>query len=69
MIRFRLRTLLILLAVGPPMLAGAWWGILEYRRQVAEARLQEYFARAKERATKTRPRVSLEFVPVEQQAP
>jgi hypothetical protein len=23
--RFRLRTLLILLAVGPPVLAGAWW--------------------------------------------
>jgi hypothetical protein len=23
--RFRLRTLLILLAVGPPLLAGAWW--------------------------------------------
>jgi hypothetical protein len=25
MFRFKLRTLLILLAVGPPMLAGAWW--------------------------------------------
>jgi hypothetical protein len=23
--QFRLRTLLIVLAVGPPMLAGAWW--------------------------------------------
>jgi hypothetical protein len=23
--RYRLRTLLILLAIGPPMLAGAWW--------------------------------------------
>ena len=25
MFRYRLRTLLILLAIGPPMLAGAWW--------------------------------------------
>ncbi len=24
--RYRLRTLLILLAVGPMVLAGAWWG-------------------------------------------
>ena len=23
--RFRLRTLLIVLALGPPVLAGAWW--------------------------------------------
>jgi len=23
--RYRLRTLLIVLAVGPPLLAGAWW--------------------------------------------
>jgi len=23
--RYRLRTLLIMLAIGPPMLAGAWW--------------------------------------------
>ena len=23
--RYRLRTLLILLAIGPPFLAGAWW--------------------------------------------
>ena len=23
--RYRLRTLLIILALGPPMLAGAWW--------------------------------------------
>jgi hypothetical protein len=25
MFRYKLRTLLILLAVGPPLLAGAWW--------------------------------------------
>src|SRR5262245_17705833 len=29
--RYRLRTLLILLAAGPPMLAGAWFGYDEYR--------------------------------------
>jgi polyferredoxin len=26
--RYRLRTLLIVLALGPPVLAGAWWGIV-----------------------------------------
>ncbi|MCI0361540.1 MAG: hypothetical protein L0211_23905 [Planctomycetaceae bacterium] len=34
--RYRLRTLLIVLAVGPMMLAGAWFGwqrYLEYKRQ------------------------------------
>jgi hypothetical protein len=25
--RYRLRTLLILLALGPPLVAGVWWGI------------------------------------------
>jgi hypothetical protein len=25
--RYRLRTLLIVLALGPPVLAGAWWAI------------------------------------------
>jgi hypothetical protein len=27
MLRYRLRTLLIVLALGPPLLAGAWWAI------------------------------------------
>jgi hypothetical protein len=34
--QFRLRTLLILLAVLPPILAGGWWGwrrYQDYRRQ------------------------------------
>jgi hypothetical protein len=29
--QFRLRTLLIVLAIGPPMLAGAWWGLREWQ--------------------------------------
>ena len=29
--RYSLRTLLILLAVGPMVLAGAWWGWIDYR--------------------------------------
>ena len=33
--RYRLRTLLILLAIGPPMLAGAWWWIETPRNFVA----------------------------------
>ena len=29
--QYHLRTLLILMAIGPPMLAGAWFGCLFYR--------------------------------------
>jgi hypothetical protein len=29
--RFRLRTLMIVLALGPPMLAGTWVGVQRYR--------------------------------------
>jgi hypothetical protein len=32
MFRFNLRTLLIVLALGPPVLAGAWWILDEWRR-------------------------------------
>jgi hypothetical protein len=42
MFRYKLRTLLILLAVGPPMLAGAWWigqKEIERRRQRSFAEL------------------------------
>jgi len=31
MFRYKLRTLLILLALGPPMIAGAWLAIERYR--------------------------------------
>jgi hypothetical protein len=38
MFRYNLRTLLIVLALGPPLLAGAWWGWERYvesqRRQL-----------------------------------
>jgi len=30
MLRFNLRTLLIALALAPPVLAGAWWGWRQY---------------------------------------
>ena len=29
--QYRLRTLLILMAIGPPMLAWSWFGWLDYR--------------------------------------
>jgi hypothetical protein len=35
MLRYKLRTLLILLAILPPLLAGAWWGWLEWREWMA----------------------------------
>ncbi len=31
MLRYRLRTLLIVLALGPPVLAAGWWGWSEYQ--------------------------------------
>jgi len=31
--KFRLRTLLIVLAVGPPLIAGAWWILRDERRR------------------------------------
>ena len=39
MTRYSLRTLLILLAIGPPMLAGAWWG---YQREVERRRRTDF---------------------------
>jgi hypothetical protein len=34
--RYRLRTLLIVLALGPPALAGAWWAMAYDRGRLAE---------------------------------
>jgi hypothetical protein len=36
--RYRLRTLLIVLAVGPPMLAGAWSAYREHVRRAEQLR-------------------------------
>jgi predicted negative regulator of RcsB-dependent stress response len=42
--QYRLRTLLIVLAIGPVVLAGAWFGWQEWqreqRRRMAEERLE-----------------------------
>jgi hypothetical protein len=32
MLRYKLRTLLIVLALGPPVLAWTWWGYTTYMR-------------------------------------
>ena len=37
MVRYRLRTLLILLAVLPPLIGAAWWGYLDYRQRQEDA--------------------------------
>jgi hypothetical protein len=39
--QYRLRTLLILLAVGPPMLAGAWSAYRDYCQRQADAMWDE----------------------------
>jgi hypothetical protein len=38
--RYRLQTLLIVLALGPPVLAGAWWGWKAYERYRNEQMIQ-----------------------------
>ena len=43
--RFRLRTLLIALALGPVFLAVAYWGAKEWQRRQAEAAAREAAAR------------------------
>ena len=35
--QYRLRTLLILLAVLPPLLASAWWGWRDWQERLAAA--------------------------------
>jgi hypothetical protein len=47
MLRYRLRTLLIVLALGPPMVA---WGWREYTARQRKAALEEYVLEARERA-------------------
>ena len=37
--QYRLRTLLIVLALGPPLIAGGWWGWSEYREWRERERL------------------------------
>jgi hypothetical protein len=48
--RFRLRTLLILLAVLPPLIAGAWWGYSNwYANQEHRARTESLIVQTMER--------------------
>ncbi len=37
--RYRLRTLLIVLAVGPPVMAGTWWTWVTFKELIALALL------------------------------
>jgi len=39
--RFRLRTLLIVLALGPPLLAAGWWAYDTFRPRSLEERMQK----------------------------
>jgi hypothetical protein len=43
-LRFRLRTLLIVLAVGPPLTAGVWFSWQEWRAHQAIEALNEHYA-------------------------
>jgi len=44
--RYKLRTLLILLAIGPPMLAGVWPCYLDYRnREETKQTVEQYILR------------------------
>ncbi len=41
MLRYKLRTLLIVLALGPPLLAGAWYGWQKLQKQRSTADIEE----------------------------
>jgi hypothetical protein len=41
MFRYKLRTLLIVLALGPPVLAGGWWKYSAWRQEQAQRKLLE----------------------------
>jgi hypothetical protein len=41
-LRYRLRTLLIALLVGPPLLAGAWLRVSTWLQQRAEKQLEQF---------------------------
>ena len=53
--RYRLRTLLIVLAVGPIFLAGAYWGWRQYSRRVTDAEWEEALKQAKVVSIRTGP--------------
>jgi hypothetical protein len=42
--RFRLRTLLIVLALGPPVVAGGWWAYNKLRPETEQERMQRFWA-------------------------
>jgi hypothetical protein len=46
-IRYKLRTLLIVLALGPPMLAGAWFALPALRAQYVAWQWREAVEKAK----------------------
>lgn len=56
--RYRLRTLLILLAILPPLLAGAWWGWREWMALRAAQQQQQgvkYLELGRDEALQNRP--------------
>jgi hypothetical protein len=46
--RYRLRTLLIVLAVGPPVLAAGWLGFLQYREHLREREAARHYHQAEQ---------------------
>jgi hypothetical protein len=57
--RYRLRTLLIVLALGSPVIAGAWWGWCKWRdeqeRDLGAYPVGEFVIPIAESATLDRP--------------
>ena len=62
--RYRLRTLLIVLALGPPVLAAARWGHAEYReRERQRTAWEEYQKQLKELEAQGIPVISRDWGP------
>jgi hypothetical protein len=63
--RYRLRTLLIVLALGPVVLAGAWWGVVAYR----EWRANVFVERTMEKWLQSPPGTPMPIQPAQELPP
>jgi hypothetical protein len=45
--RYRLRTLLIVLTLAPPLLAGGWWKFCEWRKQQHRREIERLYREGK----------------------
>jgi hypothetical protein len=67
--RYRLRTLLIVLAVGPPVLAAGWLGFLQYREHLREREAARHYHQAEQELPPDSPQLAPQPIGSAQPAP